>query len=63
MLTFFGTPLVIEPSSDQLSGDAGLPPAGGDDGSGPTRTPLRCSRVPKDGPREAGVLTRYELTS
>jgi hypothetical protein len=25
-LTFFGTPLVIEPSPGQLSGDAGLPP-------------------------------------
>jgi hypothetical protein len=29
-LAFFGTPLVIEPSSDQLSGDAGLPPAEGE---------------------------------
>jgi hypothetical protein len=28
-LAFFGTPLVIEPSLGQLSGDAGLPPAGG----------------------------------
>jgi hypothetical protein len=26
---FFGTPLVIEPSLDQLSGDAGLPPPEG----------------------------------
>jgi hypothetical protein len=26
---FFGAPLVIEPSLDQLSGDAGLPPAAG----------------------------------
>jgi hypothetical protein len=30
-LAFFGTPLVIEPSPGQLSGDAGLPPAGGSD--------------------------------
>ena len=36
---FFGTPLVIEPSSDQLIGDAGLPPAEGDDGGGPARNP------------------------
>jgi hypothetical protein len=28
-LAFFGTPLVLEPSLDQLSGDAGLPPAEG----------------------------------
>ena len=28
VLDFFGTPLVIEPSSGQLSGDAGLLPAG-----------------------------------
>jgi hypothetical protein len=30
-LLFFGTPLVIEPSPGQLSGDAGLPPAEGSD--------------------------------
>jgi hypothetical protein len=28
-LAFFGTALVIEPSLDQLSDDAGLPPAKG----------------------------------
>jgi hypothetical protein len=39
MLTFFGTPLVIEPLPGQLSGDAVPPPAGGDDGSGPARNP------------------------
>jgi hypothetical protein len=39
MLTFFGTPLVTEPSPGQLSGDAGLPPAEGDDGGGPARNP------------------------
>ena len=39
MLTFFGTPLVTEPSPGQLSGDAGLPPAEGEDGGGPARNP------------------------
>jgi hypothetical protein len=59
----FGTRIVLEPSSDQLSGDAGLPHAEGDDGGGPTRTPLLCSLDPQDSQGEAGALTRYWLTS
>jgi hypothetical protein len=48
-LGFFGTPPVIEPSPEQFSGDAGLPHAEGDDGGGPTRTPVLCSLAPEDG--------------
>jgi hypothetical protein len=32
-------------------------------GNAPDRKPLLCSLVPKNGPGEAGVLTRYLLTS
>ena len=58
-LALFGTPLVIEPSLDQLSGDAGLPLAEGYDCGGPVCTPQRCSLVPTKGQGEAGILTRY----
>ena len=58
-LAIFGTRTIIEASSDQLSGDAGRQPAGGNGRGGPARD-LLCSLVAKDGQGQAGALTRYE---
>jgi predicted 3-demethylubiquinone-9 3-methyltransferase (glyoxalase superfamily) len=49
-------PLVIEPSSGKLSGDARQPPAENDDDCGFTCNPLLYSRVRRDGQGEARVL-------
>jgi hypothetical protein len=62
-LDIFGTRIVIEPSSDQLSSDAGRPPAEGDDRGGPARN-LLCSLVTHMQHGEANLtLTAWQVSA